>query len=136
MRACKRKSASRGLCALLTLTVFTCPACAVHTWRPAPEERLASLRGKTVRVVCKAGDVELTVTRYSYPYMTGACTRSSSPQLRCSDPFVVDVRDCARIEERRLDTVPAAAGVLVGTLAFVGGLVSLGLLIDSLGYAF
>ncbi len=135
MRARMRQSVSHGLCALLTFTAFTGAGCAGHTRRPAPEERLGSLQGKTVRAVCKAGDVELTVSRYSYPYMTGACRRSSSPQLRCRSPIVVDVRECARIEQRRLDGPRAAAARLLGVLAVVGGVVSFGLLIDYLGYA-
>jgi hypothetical protein len=122
----KREPASRRLCAVVTVLAFGWSGCAVHTWHPVPEPNLGSLQGKTVRALCRSGDVELTVSDYSHPYLTGTCQASSSPQVPCSDPVRVDLRECARVDEKRLDrgrTAAATLGIVVGVpLAALGAI--------------
>jgi hypothetical protein len=113
----KREPVSRRLCAIVTVLAFAGSGCAVHAWHPVPEPSLSSLEGKTVRALCRSGDVELTVTGYSPPYLTGTCRASSSPQAPCSDPVRVDLSECARVDVQRLDKGRTAAATLAIVVA-------------------
>lgn len=72
-----REPATRRLCAIVTIAAFGWSGCAVHTWQPAPSERLGGLEGKTVRVVGTVGDLEIKVVRYSHPLLTGRIVRGA-----------------------------------------------------------
>lgn len=123
----RREPVPRRLCAAVIVLALGSSGCAVHTWKPAADPGLASLRGETVRAVCRGGDVEMTLDGYSAPHLVGTCLRTSNPALECDGPVSVDLGECLRVDVQRVDDTKTVAYTLAALAAVP--LVALGALV-------